>query len=168
MSDPQRFDETQQTATADLRNLRWEDWLAAAAMLLLVVITFSNVLVRYLTNQSFAWSEELSVSLMVILTMAAAGAAVARDRHIRIEFFIDRARAIGRRRLMLLSSAATIVAFGILSALATRFAYDDYRYEVTSPGIGIPQWWYSIWLPLLAIVIMFRAIQVFVRTWRAQ
>lgn len=168
MSDPQRSDETQQAAASGLRSLRWEDWLAAAAMLLLVIITFSNVLVRYFTNQSFAWSEELSVSLMVILTMAAAGAAVARDRHIRIEFFIDRARVVGRRRLMLLSSAATIVAFGILSALAARFAYDDYRYEVTSPGIGIPQWWYSIWLPLLAIAIMIRAIQVLVRTWRAQ
>jgi hypothetical protein len=25
--------------------------------------------------------------------------------------------------------------------------WDDYRYEETSPGIGVPQWWYSLWLP---------------------
>ena len=64
-----------------------EDSLGAIAMGLLAAITFGNVVVRYFTNESFAWSEELSIALMVILTMVAAGAAVARDRHIRIEFF---------------------------------------------------------------------------------
>ena len=33
-------------------------------------------------------------------------------------------------------------------------AWDDYNFEVTSPSLGVPQWWYTIWLPLLSIVIM--------------
>ena len=35
-------------------------------------------------------------------------------------------------------------------------AWDDYNFEVTSPSLGVPQWWYTIWLPLLSIVIMLR------------
>lgn len=145
-----------------------EDWLGAVAMALLALITFANVLVRYLTNQSFAWSEEFSVSLMVILTLVAGSAAVARDRHIRIELIFDAGSATRRRRLAMFSALATVVAFLILTSLGSRLAWDDYQYEVTSPGIGVPQWWYTVWLPVLAAVIAFRGMQRFVRSWLRQ
>ncbi len=38
-----------------------EEGLAVACMVLLVVITLLNVVTRYFTDQSFAWTEELSV-----------------------------------------------------------------------------------------------------------
>jgi TRAP-type C4-dicarboxylate transport system permease small subunit len=140
-----------------------EDWIGAVAMLLLALITFLNVVVRYLTNQSFAWSEEISVSLMVVLTLVACSAAVLRDRHIRIEILFDAGSAGRRRRLALFSALATVVAFLMLASLGTRLAWDDYRYEVTSPGIGVPQWWYTVWLPVLSAVAAFRGMQRFVR-----
>ena len=145
-----------------------EDWLGAAAMALLALITFANVLVRYLTNQSFAWSEELSTSLMVILTMIAAGAAVARDRHIRIEILFNSGSPARQRRLAMLSDLAMIATFLIMFGLGLRLLWDDYRYEVTSPGIGVPQWWYTMWLPLLSLTIAARAMQRLVRHLRAQ
>ena len=147
---------------------RIEDHLGALAMALLALITFLNVVVRYLTNESFAWSEEISVSLMVILTLVAGSAAVARDRHIRIEMVFEAGSVARRRRFAMLSAFATVVAFLILTSLSTRLAWDDYQYEVTSPGIGVPQWWYTIWLPLLAAVVAIRAMQRLVRIWRSQ
>ena len=135
-------------------------------MALMAIITFANVVVRYLTNESFAWSEEISISLMVILTLVAASAAVVRDRHIRIELLFDVGSNARRRRLALFSALATVAAFLILTSLSCRLAWDDYQYEVTSPGIGVPQWWYTIWLPLLAALIAFRGMQRFVRLWR--
>lgn len=134
-------------------------------MALMAIITFTNVVVRYLTNESFAWSEELSVSLMVILTLVAGSAAVTRDRHIRIELLFEAGSAARRRRFALFSALATVVAFLILTSLSCRLAWDDYRYEVTSPGIGVPQWWYTIWLPVLAAVVAARGMQRFVRLW---
>jgi TRAP-type C4-dicarboxylate transport system permease small subunit len=142
-----------------------EDWIGAVAMGVLALITFVNVLVRYFTNQSFAWSEEFSVSLMVILTLAAASAAVVRDRHIRIELIFEAGSAARRRRLALFSALTTVVGFLILTSLGIRLAWGDYHYEVTSPGIGVPQWWYTVWLPVLSAVIAFRAMQCFVRIW---
>lgn len=143
-----------------------EDWVGALTMGLLAAITFANVVARYFTDQSFAWTEELSVSLMVILTMVAAGAAVARDRHIRIEFLFASGSATRQHALALLSHAATVLAFLCIAGLGMRLAWDDFRFEVTSPGIGVPQWWYTIWLPLLALAIAARAMQRLVRTSR--
>lgn len=145
-----------------------EDWIGAIAMALLALITFGNVVARYFTDESFAWTEELSVSLMVVLAMVAAGAAVVRDRHIRIEFFYEGGSEARRRRLALLSSVATVVAFLCMAGLGARLAYDDFRYDVTSPGIGVPQWWYTVTLPVLSLTIAFRAMQRFVRDWTAR
>ncbi len=140
-----------------------EDWIGAAAMALLALITFANVIARYFTNQSFAWTEEISISLMVVLTMVASAAAGARNRHIRIEFLYDAGSARRRRALALFSEAASILAFLVLFGLSLRLLWDDYRYEVTSPGIGVPQWWYTVWLPVLALLIAARAVQRLVR-----
>jgi TRAP-type C4-dicarboxylate transport system permease small subunit len=35
-------------------------------------------------------------------------------------------------------------------------AWDDYRYDVTSPALGVPQWLYSVWLPLLSVLVIVR------------
>src|SRR4051794_10792345 len=78
-----------------------EDWLTVVVMGALALITFANVLVRYFTSQSFAWTEEFSVFLMIVLALVAGSASVARNRQIRIEFFADsgpgwRQRALAR------------------------------------------------------------------------
>jgi TRAP-type C4-dicarboxylate transport system permease small subunit len=148
------------------RSYRWEDWVGAAVMGLLTLITFANVLVRYFTSQSFAWTEEISVSLMVVLTLVAASVAVVRDRHIRVEVLFYGGSKARRRWLGLLSALATIVAFAILAALGGKLAWDDYQYEVTSPGIGIPQWWYTATMPALCVVVAWRAIAHFVTVWK--
>ena len=59
--------------------LKIEDWLTVIIMGALALITFANVLVRYFTDASFAWTEEVSVFLMIVLAMVAGSAAVARN-----------------------------------------------------------------------------------------
>lgn len=140
--------------------------MGAAVMGVLTLITFANVLVRYFTSQSFAWTEEISVSLMVVLTLVAASVAVVRDRHIRVEVLFYGGSKARRRWLGLLSGLATVVAFAILAVLGGRLAWDDYQYEVTSPGIGIPQWWYTVTMPVLCVVVTWRALQYFVSVWK--
>ncbi|MDY0106615.1 MAG: TRAP transporter small permease subunit, partial [Giesbergeria sp.] len=49
------------------RSLRIEDWLTVIVMALLALITFANVLARYFTDSSIAWTEEFSVFLMIVL-----------------------------------------------------------------------------------------------------
>ncbi len=144
-----------------------EDWLTVLIMAALALITFANVLVRYFTDSSFAWTEEFSVFLMIVLAMVAGSAAVARDRHIRIEFFSARGSLQRQRRLALFGAAMVTLLFGLLTVLSIRLVWDDYRFGETSPGIGVPQWWYSIWLPIIAFAITLRAIGFLRRRWRA-
>lgn len=148
--------------------LKIEDWATVIIMGLLASITFANVLVRYFTDSSFAWTEEFSVFLMIVLAMVAGSAAVARDRHIRIEIFSTKGSATRRRRLALLGASMVALLFALMVVLSVRLVWDDYRYGETSPGIGVPQWWYSIWLPVIALAITLRALGLLVRQWRTK
>ena len=144
-----------------------EDWLTVIIMALLALITFANVLVRYFTDVSFAWTEEVSVFLMILLAMVASSGAVARNRHIRIEFFADSGPEKRQRALAVLGAALVALLFIGMAVLSVRLVWDDIRYGETSPGIGVPQWWYSIWLPIVSIAIALRAVGLMLRGGRA-
>ena len=147
--------------------LKIEDWLTVIVMGALALITFANVLVRYFTSHSFAWTEEFSVFLMIVLALVGSSAAVARDRHIRIEYFSDSGPMAKRRTLARFGALMVALLFALIGVLSVRLVWDDYRFDETSPGIGIPQWWYSIWLPILSVGISLRAIGLFIRRGRA-
>ncbi len=168
MSDPNHSQTAPAAGADEPRSLRIEDWLTVIIMALLALITFANVLVRYFTDASFAWTEEISIFLMILLAMVAGSAAVARDQHIRIEFLTSRGSAARKRALALLGSSSVALLFGFLAVLSARVVWDDWRYEETSPGIGVPQWWYSIWLPICSLAITARAIGLFCRQRKAR
>src|SRR5262245_21176608 len=107
----------------------------------LCVITMANVVVRYLTDESFAWTDELSVFLLVLTTMSGAAAAALRDNHIRIEYFLERGSPARRRALATFGAVLTAAFFVALAALTGRMAWDDFRYSEISMGLGVPRWW---------------------------
>lgn len=135
----------------------FEDRIAVLAMAALCCITLANVLIRYFTDESIAWTEEISGVLMFVMTLLAASSAFARERHIRIETIAETGSDERRRRLARFAAIAVMGMFLIMAVLGMRMAWDEYRYEESSPGIGLPKWWYSIWLPVLALVIAARA-----------
>jgi len=153
--------------TAPRVPLAIEDWLTVIIMALLALITFANVLVRYFTDASFAWTEEVSVFLMIALAMVAGSAAVARNRHIRIEFFADSGPAERQRALAVFGAAMVALLFALMTVLSARVLWDDVRYGETSPGIGVPQWWYTMWLPIISAAITLRAVGLMRRGGRA-
>jgi len=136
--------------------LKIEDWLSVIGMAILALITFANVLVRYLTDTSFAWTEEISVFLLIVVTMTAGATAFLRNQHIRIELFADGGTPKRRRALAIMSSTIVLLFFILLTALSARMALDDYTWGDTSPAIGIPNWWYTVWMPVLSLAISLR------------
>ena len=132
-----------------------ERFLMAASMGLLCLLTMANVIVRYFTDISFAFTEEISVALLVVMTLVGASHAFASNHHIAITFFVERHPRF-REMARWLGVLSSLAVFGLLAGYGTQMAWDDYRFEVTSPSLGIPQWWYTVWLPVLSGLIVLR------------
>lgn len=140
-----------------------EDALAALIMAVLCLITFANVLTRYFTSISLAFTEEFSVFLVVVMTFVGAATAFTRGHHLAITFLVDKLPARGRawqRRFALLCGLAV---FGVLAWWGALMWWDDYETGLTSPGLGVPQWWYTLAVPVLSALVELRLLQLLFR-----
>ncbi|WP_435099757.1 TRAP transporter small permease [Arhodomonas sp. AD133] len=146
--------------------LALEEGLAAFAMVIICAISLANVVVRYATDASFAFTEEFSVFLLVFMALFGAAVAFARDEHIRIGFFQQRLPGRLRWAATVVTFLATLAVFALIIRYGAAFAYQEWRWESTSPGLGLPNWIYSVWLPLGAVVIISRVLGRFVRQLR--
>ena len=135
-----------------------EQFLSGVAMGLIVLITFGNVLARYFTAQSFAATEELSIALLIVLSFLGSSAAFAFDRHIRVDFFVRKLPPYLRAAADWLSFAVTASLFAFIAFYAGKLTWDQYRFEETSPALGVPQWWYTVWMPVLAVALVLRLV----------
>lgn len=148
--------------------IRIEEAIGAAAMAIICVITFANVVVRYLTDASFAFTEEISVFLLVVLTLIGASAAFARNRNIRVDFFVQKLPRSAQFAIEMTSMLLSAVLFAMVGWFGWKFFLDDWKFDTTSPGLGIPQWTYSIWLTVLSVVIVLRIAGRLLRTGRSE
>ncbi|EKE43335.1 Tripartite ATP-independent periplasmic transporter, DctQ component [Oceaniovalibus guishaninsula JLT2003] len=161
MPDPEDLSPTRQpSGTGDEHTVvpvRIEEALGAAAMALICLISMGNVIARYATSVSFAFTEEYSVFLLVFMTFVGASAAFATGDHIRIAFFVDRMPP----RLRWLCDAVSLLAVTLMFALilwyGARVTYDEWYWGETTPGLGNPAWIYTIWMPILSVAILARA-----------
>lgn len=143
-----------------------EGALGAGLMGLLCLITFANVVTRYLTNVSLAFTEEFSVTLMVILALVGAAAAFAKGQHLRMGFAADKLAPVPRLWLEALVLVMGMVLFGLLVWYGARLTWDEFQFDVSSSGLGVPQWLYTIWLPVLSAVVCLRILGRILRVLR--
>jgi TRAP-type C4-dicarboxylate transport system permease small subunit len=148
--------------------LKIEENLAGLAIGLLALITFANVLVRYLTNFSFAFTEEFSIFLMVLMAFLGGSSVMAKGGHLNIGYLVDKLPRGPRRVAIIGTVAVTALTFLLLAILGGRMAWDEYRFEVTSPGLGVPTWIYTVWMPILSLAVAGRAVGVIIRKLREE
>lgn len=148
--------------------LKFEEVLIAAGMGAIALITAANVVVRYLTNISFAFTEEYSVVLMVLVTILGTSLAMAGGRHIKIEYFNNLLSKRGQQIAEVISMILVIICFGIIMVYGAYLTWDEYRFESLTPGLGQPQWLHTGWLPLLSIFVIGRAAGRALRMWRGE
>ncbi|WP_280547986.1 MULTISPECIES: TRAP transporter small permease [unclassified Halomonas] len=138
---------------------RLERLLATLAILVISLISLANVLVRYITDASFAFTEEFSVFLLVVLTFAGASVALRRNGHIRIGLLERALPRAARQALILFQGGCGLIVLGLITWFGGKLTWQEFQWGSLSPGLGLPQWWYLAWLPLLSGLMLLRQVQ---------
>ena len=50
--------------------------------------------------------------------------------------------------------------FGVLTGYGALMGWDDFGTGLTSPGLGVPQWWYTLSVPVLSALVELRLLQL--------
>lgn len=146
--------------------LKIEDLALAFGMAVIALITAANVVTRYVSNISLAFTEEYSVFLMVCVTLVGTASTVATGRNIRIDYFITLLPARAGRWLELVGLAVAVLTFAVIAVYGTALVVDEWRFEVLTSGLGQPQWLFTAVLPVLSVAVILRAFGQMIRLLR--
>lgn len=135
----------------------------AALMLSLVVLVFAQVMVRYLTYQPLAWSEEAARYAFIWLCLLGAVVAAQRGQH----FVVDYAqRALPTKIYRITATLTQLLAAGFYALLATAgFRILSVVNLQQSPSLEIPMSIPYLAIPVGAFLLATVAIRQAWRIW---
>lgn len=144
----------------------YENMEEAAGVILLAfmsILAFINVITRYFVHYSFASTEEVEVACLVWLTMLGAAAGFRRGIHLGFDLLAFRFPKLGKNVLYPFASLLTILTVCILIWFSLLQIRDELALKIASEALGIPQWWYTLAIPVGGILTIFRIIEA---TWK--
>lgn len=95
--------------------------IAAVAMCILVGVTFTGVIMRYVVNRPFAWIEEVQAALIVWVIFGAAGAAFRTANHAAIEVFYEMFPKAAKNVINIIILIVTVITLGFLGYNAIKY-----------------------------------------------
>ena len=137
----------------DTALVRVETVLLVVFLGVMVVLSFTQVVLRNLFETGLLWADPLVRHLVLWAGFMGAAMATSTDRHISIEAFNKFLPERGRQLVHVVTSLFSAVACGFLADAAWRFIRDEY----TSGGemvLGIPSWVALLILPAGYLLLM--------------
>ena len=146
----------------------FEAYVCALIFLLMTLLGFANVFVRYLTDYSFASSQELLLQGFILLTIFGGALAARKGDHLAVTFFTDLLGHKAQLPIRLLADAVSVALLLLAAYYCYEMAVGQKQPGVVSSGLQIPLWYYSAALPLGFALIAVRMVQHTVQVWRGR
>ncbi len=143
----------------------FEEWVAGATLLLMLLLVCSEIVLRDVFNTSNLWSEEVTRYLMIWSVYFGSAAAVARGAHLRIEMLID-AVSPGVRRWLDVLATACILAFGLAMTWAgILYVRDSFALGFVSAdsNLSLQIGWIQLVIPITFALTAIHAARILVR-----
>lgn len=136
-----------------------EEILGSILLAAMAVISFLNVVVRYCTSFSFAWSEEMTVNFFVWVTMLGTACAFREGCHLAMNIVYEALPKRGRLCAFIFDVLICLIFFGALFWTGCLEVTDEIELKSVTESMEIPVWWYTMATPLFSLLIIYRMLQ---------
>jgi TRAP-type C4-dicarboxylate transport system permease small subunit len=126
----------------------WPAWISCGLLVLLMLLTATDVALRYLFSAPIYGGLEISESLMVALIMLSMAYCGASDGHVRVDVLDGALGRMGRRICDVLTGAVSTVVLWFLVRRTWTKTLDTYEYNDVTNFLEMPLW------PLYAIIVV--------------
>ncbi|GHV37882.1 hypothetical protein FACS1894187_15790 [Synergistales bacterium] len=88
--------------------------VASISLVILIILTFGGVVMRYLVGRPLTWLEEVQLACMVWIVFAAGGAAFRTGNHVAIEMVVDALPKKAQKIMEYLIGVVVVLVIGYL------------------------------------------------------
>lgn len=137
------------------------EWFAIICMVILTIIVFIDVILRYIFKQGFPWTQEVATLMLVWFSFIGMAIGVLEKIHISIEMFTSKLpeRAINAlesfNHILIAIFGGAMVYFGIVIMDMTKLS--------TMPATKLPSSVLYVILPLSGVLVLLNAVLVAAR-----
>lgn len=132
---------------------RIEEVLCVIALVIMTVLTFANVIARYVFSASFSFSEEITTYLFVLLSLLGSAVAVRRKAHLGFTALIDIVPENVRRIFHAISFLLATLFSSALFVFGMKMVYSQMSRGQVTAGMQWPEWIFGAFVPLGAFFI---------------
>ncbi|MEY8096878.1 TRAP transporter small permease [Falsihalocynthiibacter sp. S25ZX9] len=138
---------------------RLEEYVCSLIFLVMTFIGFANVLVRYLSNYSFAATQEILLNGFLLLTVFGAAIAARRGQHLAVTLFADMLPTALQPFVRWFSVFLGVLLLALSAWYCGEMVINQRASGIVSAGLQVPSWYYSLALPLGFLMIAVRLVQ---------
>ncbi|MCT2538244.1 TRAP transporter small permease [Aquibacillus koreensis] len=129
--------------------MKLEEFILSFAVIVISVMTVSNVIAREVFNSSFfSFNLEVSKFAIVIATFMGIGYAARKGRHISMSAFYDFASFKVRKIMMICINLITAIILLVLAYFSLDYVISEYQTGAVTPSLQIPQYLMVIFIPI--------------------
>lgn len=140
-----------------------EESLMALFLFSMTMLTFAEVVLRYVFNSGLSWSHEATGFLFAALIFLGMSYGVRMGSHIGVDAVVKLLPRNGQRVAGLIGSALCVVYAAIIFAGAWEYVSKIYMVGIEAEDIHFPRWVFLSVLPIGFGLLTFRFLQVFIR-----
>jgi len=139
-----------------------ETCTSVAAMLIMTVSIFMQVIFRYMIQSALPWSEELARYAMIYLTFIGVSAGTKSGAHFSVTAIVDVLPAKLRKYVNMAEHTISTVLFSVYLIMSAQMVMSIYSTHQLTPAMQLPIFIIYLSLPLGFAGTIFRYIQILV------
>ena len=145
-----------------------EEIVCLIALTVMTILTFTNVVTRYVFNFSMNFAEEISTYSFVLLSLFGASIALKRGAHLGFTLLADHVPEKIARIFEVISALAGVLFSFVIFYFGVRMTMTQFQRGQLSLGVQIPEWIYGSFVPLGSFFLLIRFIEMLVNSLRGK
>jgi C4-dicarboxylate transporter DctQ subunit len=142
----------------------FEEYVCAVVLSAMTLLTFANVVSRYVFHASFSFSDEITTYLFVLLSLLGAAVAAKRGAHLGFTLITDLVPFAARKVMLAVGFALAVLFCGLLFIFGVKMAMGQFARGQVTAGIQLPEWIFGSFVPFGAFFVTVRFAEALVRT----
>lgn len=140
-----------------------EDNFCGVVLVVMLVLTFINVIARYIFLASMPFVEELTRLGLMILSLVGAAVAAKRRAHLGLSVLTDLLPQKALNALSVIGDALGVFFGVILVWFGYGMVRNEYVNQLKTAGMQWPEWIFGIWVVIGGAVLVIRYLQMILR-----
>ena len=138
---------------------RLEEFILVALFAFMVVMNFLNVVCRYCFSSSFSFTEEVTITAFVWVSMVGIAVGYKRLAHLGMSFLVDNMPKKVQPFMALLSMICSVVLILLLFKYGSEMVSNQMRLGSKTPALGMPMYIQGLSIPVGAVFCLIRAVE---------